>query len=112
MVGMDAQNVPANEPTMVLNLKGKSPSLQRSLVIHEFGHALGLEHEHQRSDFWEVVGKYLDLDKMMTDLDQDLTQDSKSETAGFEANWQKKISDSEEDVSQSTYDPDSIMHYK
>ena len=43
------------EPTMILNLYGMSQPQQRSMVLHEFGHALGLDHEHQRSDFWDVL---------------------------------------------------------
>ncbi|XP_064390076.1 uncharacterized protein LOC135337974 isoform X3 [Halichondria panicea] len=44
-----------NMATMVFNLYGMTKAVQRSIVIHEFGHALGLDHEHQRSDFWDVL---------------------------------------------------------
>ncbi len=40
---------------MVLNLYGMTKADQKSMVIHEFGHVLGLGHEHQRSDFWDVL---------------------------------------------------------
>ena len=43
------------KPTMVLNLFKMEKQEQKSMVIHEFGHALGLDHEHQRSDFWDVL---------------------------------------------------------
>ncbi len=43
------------KPTMVLNIYRMSKAEQKSMVIHNFGHALGLDHEHQRSDFWDVL---------------------------------------------------------
>ena len=108
MVGMDAEKVGNfQKPTMVLSLRGFPPSTQRSLVIHQFGHALGLEHEHQRSDFWDVVGEYFDLDKMMAD--PRVAKGFSSETKiGFERDWFAK---STHDALQSEYDPESIMHY-
>ena len=110
MVGMDAQTVKdLNEPTMVLSLRQYSPSTQRSLVIHEFGHALGLEHEHQRSDFWDVVGEYFDQKKMMAH--PRVARGSQSATrAGFERDWFVRPPKSK-DVLPFEYDPESIMHY-
>ena len=67
-MGKDAELVDQGDPTMVLSLRGINYELQRSLVIHEFGHALGLEHEHQRSDFWDTVGRYFDRKEMMKDF--------------------------------------------
>ncbi len=66
MVGTDAM---PKSVSMGLDLgaAGGYAALQKSLVIHEFGHALGLEHEHQRSDFWEVLGEYIDDEKMKED---------------------------------------------
>ena len=93
-VGMDATNVVHSEPTMQLNLRGLPPDLQESVVIHEFGHALGLEHEHQRSDFWEIVAKHLDTEKMKRDAK---LADQWFPKANFEGS--------------SEYDPHSIMHY-
>ena len=111
MVGMDAQTVEDfKEPTMVLSLRNFPVSTQRSLVIHEFGHALGLEHEHQRSDFWDVVGDYFDRDKMMKD--PRVARGSISATrAGFERDWFAVKPSNQEGVLQSEYDPESIMHY-
>ena len=110
MVGNDAQNIDFDEPTMVLSLKGFPEKLQKSLVIHEFGHALGLEHEHQRSDFWDNTEECFDIEKMMNDprIKPSLVDGTK---AGFERDWFKKSTDAlllEDDE----YDPESIMHYK
>jgi len=48
-IGNDALGVPAHEPTM--NFGWLSPATPndevRQVVLHEFGHALGLIHEHQ-----------------------------------------------------------------
>lgn len=48
-VGTAALSVPANEPTMNLGwLTADSPDDEYDrVVLHEFGHALGCEHEHQ-----------------------------------------------------------------
>ena len=109
MVGMDALTVDSKEETMVLSLRDFSAPTQRSLVIHEFGHALGLEHEHQRSDFWEVVGEYIDLEKMKAD--PRVLQGSQSAAgAGFERDFFLKPSNPESAV-QTEYDSESIMHY-
>ena len=85
-MGTDADRVNRNQPTMQLNLRGYPAALQESLVIHEFGHALGLEHEHQRSDFWEVLGKFLDTENMMKDLKYPKTEEGK---ASFVQDWKQ-----------------------
>ncbi len=71
------------KPTMVLDLTDEFIAVtktknqyRRSLVIHEFGHALGLEHEHQRSELWQVLSKYIDKNAM-NDSDRVSTKKSK-----------------------------------
>ena len=110
MIGMDAERLMTKyeEPTMVLNLQCCPPDLQRSLVIHEFGHALGLEHVHQRSDFWDTVGECFDIEKMMKDHRVVKSLQSEDVKAGFERNWFKR---NNPNFYLSEYDPDSIMHY-
>lgn len=49
LIGTDALAAPAFEPTMWLGTNYTEPNYE-SLVIHEFGHALGLLHEHQHPD--------------------------------------------------------------
>ena len=114
-IGWTARNVPSHEPTMHLDLhKGgnlKDRQKQRH-VIHEFGHALGLRHEHQRSDFWERISPYVDEDKMKSDTRANMRHLSDDR---FQAFWctnfevSSQLNPSEYDYTQ--YDPTSIMHY-
>jgi hypothetical protein len=47
-VGRDNRNVPANKATMNLQLTDWDTEDEvRRVALHEFGHAIGLEHEHQ-----------------------------------------------------------------
>ena len=87
---------------MQLNLGGHTPDLQESLVVHEFGHALGLEHEHQSSDFWDVLEKHLDVNEMKKDPLVGAAWDQ----------WAKKSTGGQSVNDLSEYDPDSIMHYR
>ena len=83
------------KPTTVLGLVNGNKAYNRHIVMHEFGHVLGLEHEHQRSAFWNVAEKFLDVKKMKED--ECVTK------AFFRV----------EQFGEGTvdYDPDSIMHY-
>ena len=103
MVGREATKVLNQlEPTMVLSLNGQVPEVQKCLVIHEFGHALGLFHEHQRSDFWKVANSLLDVEKMK--------KDSRMKNVNFDIDILQMESEGPTTISPS-YDPDSIMHY-
>lgn len=92
-----------DEPTMWLNLNSQGGNVgdcyKKHTVIHEFGHALGLCHEHQRSNFWTLVGPYIDLVKMKKEL-------KLSETC-FALNWDSEMFFSSV---KTKYDPRSIMH--
>ena len=108
MVGMDAETLITNleEPTMVLNLQGLHHNVQKKIVIHEFGHALGLEHEHQHSDFWDTVGECFDTEKMIEDpLMAEWAEDTR---VRVERDF-KKSTLGPEDPPLSEYDSDSIM---
>ena len=88
-----------DEPTMWLDLSKGSDRYKEHLVVHEFGHALGLGHEHQRSDFWKCIAPYLDKTEMEKD---------KEVGAGY-INWLKNP---ELDTDKATdYDSQSVMHY-
>ena len=83
--------------TMFLNLSGDDRRKEH-LVMHEFGHALGLGHEHQRAVFWDNIKKFCQPDVVKAFLEGPLQSDIA--TLGNTPGTRSK-----------EYDPDSIMHY-
>ena len=98
---------------MVLNLYMLTASEQESMVLHEFGHVLGLDHEHQRaSGFWNVLErkdddgdwKFIIGKKKMKNGNKG--QCVKACDAHFRASFR-----SPDGTEESKYDSKSIMHY-
>lgn len=46
-IGTDARGIEEGEYTMELHLPARGGKSNRTTVLHEFGHMLGLHHEHQ-----------------------------------------------------------------
>ncbi len=102
-IGTTAEKVPKgnkeDNATMHLDLNG-GDELKEHLVMHEFGHALGLGHEHQQKVFGNIIKKCFDENvvKKYFKMNDDLyTRD----VAGYPVDHK----------THSEYDPDSIMHY-
>ncbi|MET0741673.1 MAG: M12 family metallopeptidase [Candidatus Nanopelagicales bacterium] len=103
-VGTDALTVPASQPTMNYGWLTPSTALReyQRVVRHEFGHALGMIHEHQNPDAfgkipWDkpkVYAYYAQQGWSKADVDQNI----------FEVY-------DEDETNFSDYDPSSIMHY-
>jgi hypothetical protein len=98
-VGTGAKKVPLSEPTMGINFT-RSPDSVAATIQHEFGHALGLKHEHQHPD------RTLDLNR----------QNIYDEYASRGEPVYKALNDIlrpflRKQVRTSNYDDKSIMHY-
>ncbi len=111
-IGSDATKYPG-ELTMCLDFSHLSDSNlsdkeKKSYVLHEFGHALGLDHEHQRSDFWDILGE-----KDGNGDDRFIIGEEKMKNGDGceEAHNEVFVRRSYDKQEQSEYDPNSIMHY-
>jgi hypothetical protein len=99
-VGTDALLAPQDEPTLYLSIDHNYPSFE-GIVLHEFGHALGLQHEHQHPKAtipWDKPKTYKYY-KEKYDWDEDVVDFNLFKT--FEIN----------EHFLAPYDKDSIMHY-
>jgi len=101
-VGRDVLTVPLDEPTTVYGWDLTTP-YGRGTALHELGHVLGMEHEHQNPFAgikWHEESVYDSLAKPPNNWDRDTT---------FH-NILEKLT--QQQVQGSTWDPDSIMEYE
>ncbi|KAJ4309541.1 hypothetical protein N0V84_011443 [Fusarium piperis] len=104
-IGTDAKSVLRGQPTMKLNFtdmgrsndKDQRLALLRNHILHEFGHALGLQHEHQHPKCgkkWDmaVIGQRLGWSRALVQHNYD--------------------PHTPEGKTLEPYDPKSIMHYR
>jgi len=101
-VGRDILTIPTNEPTTVYGWDLTTP-YGSGTALHELGHVLGMEHEHQNPFAgikWHEQAVYDSLGAPPNNWDHDTT---------FH-NILEKLSPQQ--VQGSTWDPDSIMEYE
>ncbi|MNF65366.1 Astacin (Peptidase family M12A) [compost metagenome] len=99
-LGTDALLTPADETTMKLGTNHTSAGYA-AIVMHEFGHALGLEHEHQHPDAnipWDRDKTYLWFQRFGMSREM--------------IDAQVFPLDRNPDLTYATYDRHSIMHYE
>ncbi|NWA82293.1 M12 family metallopeptidase [Pseudomonas sp. D2002] len=99
-VGTEAKEYPKDSPTMHIDLVQTADMLNHT-IRHEFGHALGLEHEHQHPDH-------------TINWDKDKVHEEGKKLGLSKAEVYKNIQDTLDPnlTTRSAYDPKSIMHYK
>ena len=101
-VGRDVLSVPLNEPTTVYGWDLTTP-YGSGTALHELGHVIGMEHEHQNPFAgikWHEQAVYDALAKPPNNWDHDTTYH----------NILEKLTPQQ--VQGSTWDPDSIMEYE
>jgi hypothetical protein len=101
-VGRDVLDVPLNEPTTVYGWD-LTTKYGRGTALHELGHVLGMEHEHQNPFAgikWHEEAVYDSLGKAPNSWSRDTT---------FH-NILEKLNTQQ--VQGSSWDPDSIMEYE
>ncbi|WP_458722749.1 M12 family metallopeptidase [Pseudomonas brenneri] len=96
-VGFHALDVPAEEPTTVIGFKNGLNAFNAGTIQHEFGHVLGLQHEHQHENN--------DLDIDWLEVNKDYAD--KGGAKEVKLNFEPLVND----VVTSDYDRQSIMHY-
>lgn len=135
MIGSDALQVPKNQPTMNLgwlddDIQYDVPELKGTgmVVLHEFGHAMGMIHEHQNPKgnpiVWNKPVVYEELartngwNKQLVDRnvfqkygDYELCQQAKEEEDIIKRKLEIQNYCQGELVNGSEYDPESVMHY-
>lgn len=99
-LGTQATRVPKDQPTMHIDLHQTADMLNHA-IRHEFGHALGLEHEHDHPDH------PVHWDRTKLDKEAERIGLSKAEE---EFDFLTVLDPST--TTRSAYDPQSIMHYR
>lgn len=88
------------QPTMMLDLKCCDDYHKEHIILHEFGHALGLAHEHQHPDYLSVMKKFLDENAMM--IHTNIMKVS---------SFLKQYGELKYELMKTSFDAKSIMHY-
>lgn len=108
-IGTTALRIPAEEPTMWIDtFYTKDPKQFRATVIHEFGHVLGLLHEHQHP----LANIKWDKEKIYTSIPRSCWGDGREQYDSLMNYWYEFLSQANSFYTNGTpYDSKSIMHY-
>ena len=106
-VGTAATRVSAGDPTMWLNLKSPDdcPSFYKRIIRHEFGHALGLKHEHQSPNAPQLTNQET-LREYLRQSNPSFTSEQIEKK--IRTQWAVLAGGASQ---KSRYDPESVMHY-
>ena len=88
------------QPTMCLNFSNMNDEQIKAIIVHQFGHALGLGHSLMKPRDWKVLKPYLNLEMMTNTLSCNLED--------LDVMWTGEGLD--EDVVN--YDKQSVMQYR
>ena len=94
-----------DEATVFIDISSEDGDKVLWNILHEFGHVLGLYHEHQHPDYLQVMEEFADLDKKLFPFLRKKIRKYKLDL--FQQQY-KAVRDA---IFTSQYDPDSIMHY-
>lgn len=108
VLGVEAQNneslpLAEDEPTTVLAIDGKPEKGIQHIILHEFGHILGLCHEHQHPDYVRVMKQFVDEKKCYSLWHTPINQSIND--------FKRQHGELGLTVEESNYDKRSIMHY-
>lgn len=87
-----------NNATMCLSLHNMSTTEVDAVIIHQFGHALGLGHALMKREEWQSLEQHVHVDKMMESFG---IEDQEK----FLKHWTGK------NIEGSNYDTESVMGY-
>ena len=107
----DHQDYESTLPTMNLfgiTLNNRSLKTKTRLILHEFGHALGLEHEY-RSRYWPYGSE--PIDKLINDCFPQMKLSGHNEHEAREKCLQVNAPLTREEAEFTAYDEQSIMNY-
>ena len=103
VIGFPSTIVDKNKATMSLNFRNMNKQEIRAMVIHQFGHALGLGHALMRPEDWADIEEYVDVEKMARDSHDEDRKDV------FESEWTGKQLGADVLLN---YDEKSVMQYR